>query len=65
MYCPLASVPLGATSHVPNLVVCVIVQFQKGFARRKSSWLVLTLPSINIESTLSGQPESKLLERQW
>ena len=62
---PLVSVPLGATLHVPNVVVCVIVQFQKGFARRQSSLLVLTLPSINIESTLSGQPASKLLARQW
>ena len=49
---PLASVPIGSTLYVSNIVVCVIVQFQKGFAFQQPSWLDITLPSMITESTL-------------
>ena len=61
----LSSVHIGSTLYVSNIVVCVIVEFQKGFARQQPSWLGLTLPSMNIESTLDVQPASKLLAHQW
>ena len=63
--CPLASVPLEATLHMSNVVVCAIFQFRKGFSCQLSYWLGLTLLSVNTESNMSGQSESKLLARQW